>query len=385
MLLGTGAAATFFAAAPLRRALAQESKAVIHETRIISRQPNLYHGWPTVTRRKNGELLLVCSSGREDHVCPFGRLEMMRSRDEGKTWGWPRVLIDAEIDVRGAGIIVTDKGTLLATAFTSTAYVDWMRRGIEQAESDKPGDWSAERVDCWRAAHERISDEQRKKLLGVWMVRSTDGGLTWSASYDCLVDSPHGPIQLSDGRLLYAGKDLWRGGRVGVCESTDDGKTWRWSAEISSRKGEKADKNYYEPHAVETADGRIVVHIRYHSNKNQRETLQTESSDGGKTWTKLHSTGIRGYPSHLVRLKDGRLLATYGWRHRPSYGNQACVSDDNGRTWSEPIVISKDGAGGDLGYPSTVQLADGSLLTVWYEKLKTSPRAVLRQAHWSLD
>jgi hypothetical protein len=43
-----------------------------------------------------------------------------------------------------------------------------------------------------------------------------------------------------------------------------------------------------------------------------------------------------------------------------------------------------DGASGDLGYPSTVELGDGSLLTVWYEALRGSPHAVLRQARWRL-
>ena len=48
------------------------------------------------------------------------------------------------------------------------------------------------------------------------------------------------------------------------------------------------------------------------------------------------------------------------------------------------MIISGDGAGGDLGYPSTVELDDGTLLTVWYEKMKDSKLAVLRQARWKL-
>ena len=32
----------------------------------------------------------------------------------------------------------------------------------------------------------------------------------------------------------------------------------------------------------------------------------------------------------------------------------------------------------------TVELDDGSLLTVWYEKVKEHPKAVLRQARWTL-
>jgi hypothetical protein len=52
-----------------------------------------YHGWPTVVRRRSGELLLVYSGGREAHVCPFGRVELMNSRDQGTTWSWPRTLL----------------------------------------------------------------------------------------------------------------------------------------------------------------------------------------------------------------------------------------------------------------------------------------------------
>ena len=76
------------------------------------------------------------------------------------------------------------------------------------------------------------------------MIRSTDGGVTWSSRYASIVNSPHGPIQLSDGRLLYAGKVLWTGDKeVGVCESKDDGKTWRWLADIPTREGDDAKKN----------------------------------------------------------------------------------------------------------------------------------------------
>ncbi len=213
------------------------------------------------------------------------------------------------------------------------------------------------------------------------MIRSTDGGITWSGRYDSLVNSPHGPIQLSDGRLLYAGKDLWReGSRVGVCESTDDGQTWRWLAMIPPRDGDDH-RQYHELHAVETKDGRIVVQIRNHNKSSSRETLQCESGDGGKTWSKPRSIGVWGLPSHLVRLRDGRLLMTYGHR-RPPFGNQTRVSEDHGRTWSKPAIVSGDGVGGDLGYPSTEELADGSLVTVWYEKMRQLPRAVLRQARW---
>jgi len=63
----------------------------------------------------------------------------------------------------------------------------------------------------------------------------------------------------------------------------------------------------------------------------------------------------------------------------------ARVSKDNGRSWSEPMTISGDGISGDLGYPSTAELDDGTMVTVWYERMKDSPRAVLRQAKWVFE
>jgi hypothetical protein len=199
------------------------------------------------------------------------------------------------------------------------------------------------------------------------------------------VNSPHGPVQLKDGRLLYAGKRLWSGERqIGVAESKDDGATWQWLAEIPTRQGDKIPNAYHELHAVEAADGTLIVQIRNHNEANRGETLQTESKDGGKTWSEPHSIGVWGLPSHLLRLRDGRLLMTYGHRRKP-YGNQARISSDNGQTWSEAMILSGDGIGGDLGYPSTVELADGTLLTVWYETMKDPKLAVLRQATWRVE
>jgi hypothetical protein len=169
---------------------------------------------------------------------------------------------------------------------------------------------------------------------------------------------------------------------VGVCESTDDGVTWRWLAEIPPRTGD-AVKNYHELHIVEASDKRLIAQIRNHNAANKGETLQTESEDGGKTWSAPHSIGVWGLPSHLLKLRDGRMLMSYGHRRAP-FGNQARISTDHGRTWSDSMLISGDGIGGDLGYPSTIELADGTLLTVWYEKMKDVPKAVLRQARWKL-
>ena len=85
------------AMASSRTARAGSPKIEVLERRLISWKPPLYHGWPTLVRRKDGELLLVFSGGREKHVCPFGRVELMRSKDNGLTWGWPQVLCPSRL------------------------------------------------------------------------------------------------------------------------------------------------------------------------------------------------------------------------------------------------------------------------------------------------
>ena len=363
--------------------------ATILETKVISQQPQYYHGWPTVTRCADGELWLTWSGGREAHVCPFGQVVGMTSRDEGKTWTWPRVLHDSATDDRDSGVLQTAKGTLLVTTFTSLAYEPYLAKAEGFAELTAKG-WqtkgmSPEQFASWKAAHARLNDEERKAELGEWLIRSTDGGKSWSSRIPTIVNSPHGPVQLKDGRLLYAGKQLWTGDkRIGVAESKDDGLTWQWLADIPTREGDEVVKGYHELHAVEAADGTLIVHIRNHNAANKGETLQSESTDGGKTWSTPHSIGVWGLPSHLLRLRDGRLVMTYGHRRSP-FGNQARLSSDNGKTWGEAVVLSGDGKGGDLGYPSTVELADGTLLTVWYESMKEPKLAVLRQAKWKLN
>jgi hypothetical protein len=361
--------------------------AKILETKVISMQPEFYHGWSTVAQRQNGELWVTWSGGRVAHVCPFGRVDAMTSTDEGASWTFPRVLLDSATDDRDSGVLETAKGTLIVSTFTSLAYEEHLAKATAFADHTDKG-WISKSMPQdqfakWQAAHLRLNDADRKAELGEWIIRSTDGGKSWSTRIPTVVNSPHGPIQLKDGRLLYAGKKLWaEDKKIGVAESRDDGHTWQWLAEIPTRQGDK--NAYHELHAVEATDGTLIAQIRNHNEADKGETLQTESKDGGKTWTEPHSIGVWGLPSHLLRLRDGRLLMSYGHRRKP-FGNQARLSMDNGKTWGEPILLSGDGKGGDLGYPSTVELEDGTLLTVWYESMTEPKLAVLRQAKWRLE
>jgi hypothetical protein len=141
---------------------------------------------------------------------------------------------------------------------------------------------------------------------------------------------------------------------------------------------------------VEAAPGKLLAMARYEEKPRPRDRASSVlwrfvSEDGGRTWTEPRPTEIVGKPPHLVRLRDGRILVTYGYRHEP-YGQRACLSPDGGETWDygNEIVLRDDAPSGDLGYPASAQLDDGSILTVYYQQERAGEKTCLMATHWRL-
>jgi hypothetical protein len=124
------------------------------------------------------------------------------------------------------------------------------------------------------------------------------------------------------------------------------------------------------------------------------------SEDDGFSWTPPKWTNIWGYPSEMIPLADGRYLLIYGYR-RPPYGVRGCVSED-GITWDarNEFVVREGGVPGrseserpgssrispasgkygggridwdnpgvyqHIGYPSVVQMPDGTIVASYHE------------------
>ena len=71
------------------------------------------------------------------------------------------------------------------------------------------------------------------------------------------------------------------------------------------------------------------------------------------------------HPAHFLRLADGRILFTFGIRIGKR-GVGVRLSDDEGASWSEPRIIVRCEGASDGGYPSSSQMADGTVVTAYY-------------------
>jgi hypothetical protein len=106
-----------------------------------------------------------------------------------------------------------------------------------------------------------------------------------------------------------------------------------------------------------------------------------DSDDDGKNWKhRQRLSNANQHPGQLTRLKDGQVLLSFGNRVAPK-GVDVRFSDDQGKTWSEPFrAVDFEGDG---GYPSSVELPDGQVLTAYYAaKIAAHPRYHMGVVVW---
>lgn len=374
--------------------------AEVLSSQVICKQPGRYIGWPTIGKMPDGELLVVFSGDRDAHVDPFGKTFLVRSADNGQTWGGPELVNDTPLDDRDAGICVCRDGTVIVSWFTShyadSVYLSWPPEAEVPRWREKISSVSAADIRRW--AGERV--ENGRHALGHWTRRSIDGGRTWEDPVRVPPTTPHGPIELADGGLMFVGIEGNHGrrekrGDLLAARSDDQGRTWsvvgRASMYPTYVGDDPAGYAYLpEPHVVEIAPGRLLAMARYEETPRQegrsRSVLwQFTSDDGGQTWTEPRPTQILGKPPHLTKLLDGRLLVTYGFRHEP-FGQRACISDDGGKSWDyeHEIILRDDAPSGDLGYPASIELADGVIVTVYYQQEAAGEKTCLMATHWRI-
>ncbi|HJN15730.1 MAG TPA: exo-alpha-sialidase [Armatimonadota bacterium] len=299
--------------------------------------------FPVLQRLRSGALAAVVRGGAP-HVGVGGLLNLVTSEDGGLTWSEPNLIVYVPPDTRDWAFGQADDGRLILAFCVTGAYTDG-RHGFEAAQYHP------------------------------WVTTSDDDGAQWSnpAPLDC------SPLQysalfgkiitLADGTVLLHGYGWHQPEDEGdelpadkqgmfnyLLRSTDDGRTWGDFTFIASQ-------GYSETALCALPDGRILAAMRADG------LHQSISADEGRTWSapELLVEGAR-QPADVILLESGKLLLTFGRRVEP-FGVEVVLSGDEYGTWdwSTHRLIEWEAPNTDCSYPSSAQLDDGAIVTLYYK------------------
>ena len=186
-----------------------------------------------------------------------------------------------------------------------------------------------------------------------------------AARTDYILESSHQCLL-----FLTANKRDGKEGRVFCARMREGGKTIEFVAYVGDEPAEK-DAFALMPASLKLPDGRILCAIRCRGSDKSAWIDLYDSSDNAQTWqyigrpVKFSDLNHSGNPPTLHQLPDGRLVMVYGRRDVP-YAMVARLSDSQGQSWSDEIVLRNGAGSPDLGYPRTAILPDGKLITVYY-------------------
>ena len=311
----------------------------------------------------------------------------IRSSDGGLTWG------------KYEGPLLEENQTRLSDGTLFKVYAGGAvsleeRRALLARVGGNPDTASREGNDLW-PENKREELEQKGyqvdrgfpgtvgTLMALSVSKSSDNGKTYE--YKMIEGLPRlanifasfrRVIELRDGTLLAAGFAKRERGAPHfsfVIRSTDKGKSWSFHpvAEDQTRR-----LDFNETEIIQLPNGKVLAMMRTADTRSNgvRESSagvgttlhQSSSADGGLSWTPYERTSIWGAPPQLIVLKSGKLLCTYAHRRHP-YGVRACLSNDLGKTWDyeNEKIIRDDSLPGLVDYPTSTQIADGTILTAY--------------------
>lgn len=369
------------------------------EHSIVYKENERYCSFPHVARLPDQKLALVfrkaskfsydaAINGTATHHDPNSSIEIIFSSDEGLTWGESKTIYNTQYGVNDPAITVLESGKMLVrfVALNITCSENYHDLG--------------HKIFSHRTEHGLVTN-----VIGNIVMSSSDLGETWNEigldSIDTLGPScSRDPIvECDDGTLLmpvYTGAPQ-RSDECWVLRSFNGGVTWGTPTKIASDpeglQSQLHGVNYNECSVVNLSKGHFVGLIRgdssFHTSNKEfmpvggvGQLYLVHSFDSGMSWTKPMDTGIFGQPGALVKLSSGNLLATYGYRKSP-FGVRACVLSTKDWKWGKEIVILDDANTWDCGYPFSIELAPGKILSVYYNVDEFGVRHI-QSSKWDL-
>lgn len=345
---------------------------------LIYEDSLFYSTFPSVITRPDGEILVAFRRAPDrktfgesgsSHVDPNSYLVMVKSSDNGETWTKKPELIYAHPfgGSQDPCLLQLKDGTILCASYG----------------------WAFLRPDgLSNLKQPSFINSGNAVFLGGYLVRSQDGGKSWGdviypphIEPEVLNDAFGNPVaaynrgalyEANDGRILWivAAHDTPTKTSNHLITSKDKGLTWDYVSPVAVDN----EISFNEASIIETPKGDLVGFLR--TAKFEDQAVISRSTDGGETF-KWESMGFQGHPLNALRLKDDRVLLTYGYRHEP-YGIRARIlnSECTDFATAPEIVLREDGGTTDIGYTWATQIDDNRVLVIYYFNQENGTRHI---------
>lgn len=283
--------------------------------------------------------------------------------DDGKTWSEPRTIYDGPKPgvPSNASVLLRTRAGVVVLVYMDMSTYKW----------------------GWDSAKQDAVDDAR---LDVWAIRSLDEGKTWvdrqrlmegycGALIDIIETSTAEIVVPVQPMLHNPGRHATR-----TYVSADEGKTWSKSNTIDLEGSSGHHDGAMEATLAELGDGRLWMLLR----TNLDFFWETFSLDKGRSWQEPRASRFdaSSAPGYLLRLKSNRLA--FVWNRLCPEGKtevarrggdgqlsstpaswfrgelSLALSEDDGKTWTEPVVIARK-PGGGLAYPYLFERRPGEL------------------------
>ena len=326
---------------------------------------------PTVVQLADGQLVVAMNLGTSvgcRHMRPY----CCRSTDNGSTWTAPAKVFEPDESAHPVQATVRISKTPAGKLIGFTTLLDRSRPGPSRTNPETGGTVEVDHA----------------------VVRSDDGGLTWSApqvfesplNWRCYGE-PSPFVAVTDDRWLLPSLSRldWDGNcplglKAFVLTSNDAGRTWPKAVDVFDHWSDGI--ICWEQKQIVLPDGRIFA-VTWAFNSRTKKNLPNRyaiSDDQGETYTPSLESPVQGQTCTPLVLDDNHILCVY--RRTDKNGLWAHIARIDGTKWlpvtDAPIWGTDVQAMGGLdsrmknlralkfGYPMLTRLTDGNIFVVFW-------------------